>query len=230
MLAVVGSLCLALVVGDVLAGSWAERRIGERLGCRLGAGEGAHVEVSGWPRSRSLLTGTVPAVRVSAPDAHLSPQLAGDLAIELRDVRRTADGMTTGGGTADLVVPWPAVEERLGRPGVELAGLDGAVVAEVETGLVPMGVVAQPQVSEGRLTLEPTAVRIGGRDLSGALAERLLARMGDRADLLGDGVELPTPAGLTLTSVSGEADGLDLTLDLAPGPLGAGLGRGRCSS
>lgn len=125
---------------------------------------------------------------------------------------------------------WPEIEERLGRPGVELAGLDGAVVAEVETGLVPVGIVARPQVDEGRLTLEPAAVRIGGRELSGALAERLLARMGDRADLLGDGLELPTPAGLTLTAARGVSEGLDLTLDLAPGPLGAGLGQGGCSA
>ncbi|CAI9412589.1 hypothetical protein HIDPHFAB_01810 [Nocardioides sp. T2.26MG-1] len=225
---VAGALCLLLVVGDVVAGSWVERRVGERLGCRLGASDGADVDVSGWPASLSLLTGTVPSVRVTAPDAHLSPQLEGDLAVDLHDVRRTGDGMSTGGGRAEVTVPWSQVEQRLDRPGIGLSGADGDVVATVETGLVPLAVVARPRVTDGRLTLDPTGVRVGDRELSGGLADRLVARMGGGAALLGDGLVVPAPAGLSLTAATGTADGLELTLDLAPGPLGSGLGGGRC--
>lgn len=232
-LLIAGGVCLLLVVGDIAVGSWVERRVGERLDCRLGVTDGAHVEVSGWPASLALVTGTVASVRVSATDAQLTDRLDGDLDVELRDVRRSGDGMSTGGGEADLTVPWPAVEQRLGRAGVRLSGADGAVIAEVETGLVPLALVAQPRVEDGRLALDPTGVRIGDRELLGALGQRLVDRLvdrvGDRAGrVLGEGVDLPAPSDLSLAAARATDAGLELDFDLAPGPLGAGLGAGRC--
>lgn len=225
-----GVLCLVLVVGDVVVGSWIEGRVAERIGCRFAVADGAEaeVDVAGWPASLPLLTGTVPDVRVSAEDARLVDGLDGDLEVELHDVDRTDDGMSTGGGDAVLTVAWADVAARFDRPGVTLSGSDGAVVAQLDTGLLPVAVVARPEVGEGRLRLDPVAVRVGDQELSGAFADRMISRLGGRLDLLSDGWELPSRAGLSLDGVAGTADGLALDFAIAPGPLGQGLGGGRC--
>lgn len=114
-----------------------------------------------------------------------------------------------------MIVPWPEIEARLAGRGrdVRLSGHDGNVEAELDSAFAHVVVVLEPILEGGRVTLDPIAVRLGGRELAGPVVEAVA----ERAGYGGKGVTLPVVSGLTPIGAAGAEDGLRLDLSIASG-------------
>ncbi|WP_183097526.1 LmeA family phospholipid-binding protein [Nocardioides pelophilus] len=235
---VAGSIALLLVLlllADWLIGRHVADRVAGAVECRLGAAH-ADVEVGGWPHALSLVTRRIPSVRVRAEEVELSG-VAADVDLRLADVRRDDGDLVADEATAVVSLPVTDLVERLGSGGrqVDVRGDGGRLVATVGPQIFAVSVLFQVELRSGRLVLAPDGVELGGRTLTGTVAERLvdrlLARQGDSvlATALGEGLPLPVPPSVELTDVDVVDQNIRLSARLDPAdPTGLARQPNRC--
>lgn len=226
-------LLAGLGVADWVVGRQIADRTAETLDCRLGVSD-ADVEVAGWPRALPLLTHRLPEVTVRAEDVPVR-DLTADVDLHLEDVRRSSGHVTADEASAVVSLPVADLADGLRIPGrsVELQGSGDHLVATVGTDVFPVSMVFAVGLQAGRLTLRPDGVVVGGRTLSGViadqLAQRVLARLGGHgiAQALDRGIPLPLPSSVDVVGVAVDGPDLELSLSLDPEDPAGLLGGGR---
>lgn len=235
VLIVVVALALTLVAADWLVGRQMSSRVADAIECRLGVTD-ADVEIGGWPRALPLLTHRVPEVRVRAEGVQLG-EVPAEVELTLSDVRRDASRLSATSATAVVDVPLEQLTERLADQGrqIEVTGDGDHVVATVGPELFPVSVLLRPELEGDRLLLHPDGIVVGGRQLDGAVADRLTDRLLERVgtgpvgQALTEGLPLPVPDSAEVTEVSVHGDDVRLALRLDAGDPGALLDRpARC--
>lgn len=231
----VALLLVLLVAADWLVGRQVADRVTGAVECRLGAAR-AEVEISGWPRALPLVTHRIPLVQVRAEGVDLGG-MATDVDLRLVDVRRVDGDLAADEASAVVTLPLADLAEDLGPAGrvVDVRGDGGRLVATVGPQFFPVSVLFRVELRSGRLVLAPDGVELGGRRLTGSVAERLvdrlLARQGDGglAAAVGEGLPLPVPQSVELTDVEVVDQTIRLSARLNPAdPTGLAREPGRC--
>lgn len=195
----------------VIAGR-VEERIAERIVCRLG--DEVTVSVSDARALTAVLTGDLGEVTARAEDV----RGRADLVLHLTGVRRAGDGVSVGAATAELAVPLA----ELGGDAGELSAQSGRLALSREVLGQEVTVLAEPELVGEQVQVSIDSVSIGGRELGGSFAERLVGSSDlptvDLGEVLPD---LLSPTGLAVTD---EALVVRATAD----PAGLG-GSGGCA-
>lgn len=219
-----------LLLADVGVGSYASGRVADEIGCRLDSTE-VDVHVPGWPRSRLVLGSTVGDVEVRAHDVSISG-LKVDLDLTLDRVRRGDAGLdeTSANGTVTVSIDQLAAHVVPVKDELVLDSGDGFVTVALEGGVMPASVTLEPAIADGRLVMSPTGITLGGRDLSGEVADDLLLRLLTRragpelGRVLDDGIDLPLPDSVVVQDVSADPGALAFDVRIERGGIG-GLAR-----
>lgn len=233
---VVISLAAMLAIGgaavaDVLVGRHLAQEVGARLSCRLGVDD-ARVSIGGWPRSMPLLTQDLPSVELRAENVEIAG-VSSALDLTLRDVRDESGGaLKTSGGSGTVTVLLSTVLAGLGDglpSDLTVRGTGDKIVALLAGGAAELTLV--PKVTDGRLSLRPDGLMVGGKEIEGALANKLieqaLTQTGSKAagEVLDRGIEMPLPQGVSLRDVAVSQSALLLNVEVEPGDASHLLGR-----
>lgn len=162
-----------------------------------------------------LVTGSVREVQVSSEDVPVGA-FSGDVLVELRDLEPW-NGPTMADGTATVTLDVAQLRALLssveGLP-AETVELDAPnITASTELSFFgasfPIGLALTPSAAEGDLLLAPTALQLGGADIT---ADGLRERLGGLVDPLLEGwrvcIAEQLPVGVPLTDVAVEGDRL----------------------
>jgi hypothetical protein len=226
VLLVAGLAVLAWFVGEAVARDLVERTVREQVISYLAlpSDQPIDVEVAGTVLPQ-LIGGRLDDLRISSDDVTIGP-LTGDVDVRAQGVPIRGDAdldAASGSVTLDQaqlqallagLEGFPeGAEVRIDEPDVRLS----TDIAVLGVG-VPVTVAVRPAASDGDLALTPSALSVGGAELT---AEAVRQQFGDLADgvlqtwtvcIAGD-----LPAGVTLSDVRVTGDRLTGDFEVAPG-------------
>ncbi|MEG3635082.1 LmeA family phospholipid-binding protein [Micromonospora palythoicola] len=227
VVAVVALLSMLVVVADRLVARSAADRLADRLACVVASGAEPVVSLGGFPVTAGVLTGRLARLRVTVPELQHDGLRVHQIRADLRDVAGTGAGPVTVRSLAlSAVVGYDSLPISRGGRDLRYRQQDGRLAVDTAVDLlgqrVPVTVLADPVITDGRLTVTPVEVELFGVRRPAAA---LLARIGGGPEMSRDLPELP--AGLTYRAVevteSGlriHIDGQDLTLPRDARPTG----------
>ncbi|MGW1893648.1 hypothetical protein ACWCP6_25865 [Streptomyces sp. NPDC002004] len=222
--AVVLAAALAAVVGNLALEHTAEDHIVSAADCRLHHPGHVSADLTATFAGLKGLTGDLGTVHIDAEGVHRDGTDV-DVSADLHDV---TTGGTTGGGTADVTVPYTELRKRLGdSSGMTVTKDDTGLVLTGTAGSLGLPVTVHTRITHtaDSVTVTPTTVAVLGREVPVGTLASMSAAAGLRDRLAPHTVTLhDLPTGSRLTSAAPTQRGLTLGLALAATPKGGGTG------
>jgi hypothetical protein len=210
VLLVLGVLVVAVDRGAAALAGW---RAGAALQAALHTSSRPSVTIAGFPFVTQVLSGVYEEVRVSAVDVPTATVPVATMTATLHQVRLQGSSSVTASSAVGLaLLHWADLAAAAPVPGVELSAgpsSDQVRVSRTVTVLglsVPLSGLATVGVVEGGVKVSAVSVDVGGASLGSLLPAQLLELLTFTVPVSG------LPGGVSLTSVSSTAEGLELML------------------
>lgn len=217
-------IALLLLVADEPVRQYAEGRVADDLQASVPFTARPDVELAGRPFLWHAVTGTYPAVSISAAGLEVPAQgrtvLLADVTVDLTGVRTAPATATAERATGGALLDWAQLSDAAGLQASDAGGGRLALTGRVQVlGQTVEGTLTGlPGVTDGgtAVTVRDPEVRLAGLPLPDAWVDVALER-------LARPVPIELPYGLRLTAVAATADGVavrvggdDVTVPLAP--------------
>ncbi|MFI7551463.1 DUF2993 domain-containing protein [Micromonospora sediminimaris] len=211
--AVVALLSVLVVVADRLVARSVAGRLADRLSCVVASDAEPVVSLGGFPVTAGVLTGRLARLRVTVPELQHGGLRVHQIRVDLRDVASADTGpMTVRSLVLSAVVGYDSLPTSRGGRDLRYRQQEGRLAIDTAVDLlgqrVPVTILADPAITDGRLTVTPAEVELFGVRRPAAA---LLARIGGAPEMSRDLPELP--AGLTYRAVEVTESGLRIRID-----------------